>query len=922
MKYTRKLLPLLAVLSVLPGLSGCGSDDPGGSTSFTLTVSRTGSGTGTVSGQGITCGADCSETVAQGTVITLITTTTAPNTFSGWSGGGCSGTGNCVVTVNANTTVQAQFDSSTGADPAEIVALTTTNKLISFARTAPDSVPVTSRAITGLATNEQVVGIDFRPSDGLLYGLTNQSRVYKLDAKTGIASSPFELRTNPASDTTKVTLTGTEFGVDFNPTDNLLRIVSNATPGENYTVNVTTGLAVEQTDLNGAASKATAAAYTNNLANSAGTVLFVINTVAANDTLYVQDPSSSGTLTAVGSLGIDSTDVNGFEIIGSQDALVAMTVQGAPRLYSLNLATGSTTTLATINTGEPVGTSVRGIAAKVTGTATPAGDTYALMGSNQLVSFDRVSPATIKTQSLITGLQSGESILTMDFRPADGKLYALGNSGTGRLYTLNVTNGVATLVGALSGFGGLSGSGFGMSFQSTDVIRVVSNNAQNLSIDPTTGAVTALATLNRDGGPPRPAGAATSSAFTNDILGASGGTHYALDTNNDVLATIRAAAAIPDVVNNPVAELVNVGSLGVDAESAGGLDIDGVNGKAYAALNVAGEAALYRVNLGTGAVTKVGPIGVDTTTVKGLALAPPTGPIVFAVITEAAAQKLIKVLPTATNTLLPFTSVAGTPDRIGIKDANGNEIPAILGIDFRAKSGVADTLYAVTSSDKLFAINTASGLATPLNGAQMLASPDDTSDPFGGLGALTLGMDFDPTRADNIANLRISSAAGTNNNILVNAVTGEVFTDVDLNANGAPGTFEIAGSAFTNNFVGATSRQLFVIDLSVPGGALAEQGLNADLSPGDPSNGNVSYCDATLTTPLTGDPTLTPGPNLGFDIAGGHNGLILAALDLADGGSTLSRVSTSLCDSTAIGKIGPDGTPVVQGIAIQLETAD
>jgi len=79
----------------------------------TLTVQKTGTGAlyGTVTSApaGISCGADCNELYALGTAVTLTASTSAGIFFAGWSGGGCSGTGTCVVTMNTANTVQAQF---------------------------------------------------------------------------------------------------------------------------------------------------------------------------------------------------------------------------------------------------------------------------------------------------------------------------------------------------------------------------------------------------------------------------------------------------------------------------------------------------------------------------------------------------------------------------------------------------------------------------------------------------------------------------------------------------------------------------------------------------------------------------------------------------------------------------------------------
>jgi hypothetical protein len=76
---------------------------------YSLTVNKTGSGTGTVSGSGIDCGATCAVTLDTGTAVTLTATPEAGSVFTGWSGGGCSGTADCVLTLGADTTVSATF---------------------------------------------------------------------------------------------------------------------------------------------------------------------------------------------------------------------------------------------------------------------------------------------------------------------------------------------------------------------------------------------------------------------------------------------------------------------------------------------------------------------------------------------------------------------------------------------------------------------------------------------------------------------------------------------------------------------------------------------------------------------------------------------------------------------------------------------
>jgi List-Bact-rpt repeat protein len=83
-------------------------------TGFTLTVSKRGTGAGTVTGTGINCGAHCSEVLASGTSMALTATAASGSTFAGWSGGGCAGTGTCTVTMSAATTVTASFNLTSG----------------------------------------------------------------------------------------------------------------------------------------------------------------------------------------------------------------------------------------------------------------------------------------------------------------------------------------------------------------------------------------------------------------------------------------------------------------------------------------------------------------------------------------------------------------------------------------------------------------------------------------------------------------------------------------------------------------------------------------------------------------------------------------------------------------------------------------
>jgi len=94
----------------------------GAPTTYRLTVTKNGTGIGTVTSDpaGIDCGSDCSHDFGLETVVTLTATPAAGSTFAGWSGD-CSGTADCTVTMSAPRSVRATFDGPSGMDYAYVV---------------------------------------------------------------------------------------------------------------------------------------------------------------------------------------------------------------------------------------------------------------------------------------------------------------------------------------------------------------------------------------------------------------------------------------------------------------------------------------------------------------------------------------------------------------------------------------------------------------------------------------------------------------------------------------------------------------------------------------------------------------------------------------------------------------------------------
>lgn len=242
--------------------------------------------------------------------------------------------------------------------------------------------------------------------------------------------------------------------------------------------------------------------------------------------------------------------------------------------------------------------------------AVKAAGLYLTNASNQLLRIDSATPGTVAATLAISGLQGGENILGIDFRPANGQLYGLGSNG--RLYTINTATGAATFVSTLSV--GLSGASFGVDFNPVaDRLRITSNTGQNLRTIVDTGAVTVDTGLAYAAGDVNfgQAPAVTGSAYTNSLAGALTTTLYGIDTARAVLVT----------QNPPNSGTLNtIGSLGVTPGSAVGFDIVPLSGQAFAALGgaVGGFSNLYSLNLSTGAATLIGAIGAGQN-VTGLA---------------------------------------------------------------------------------------------------------------------------------------------------------------------------------------------------------------------------------------------------------------------------------------------------------------
>lgn len=244
---------------------------------------------------------------------------------------------------------------------------------------------------------------------------------------------------------------------------------------------------------------------------------------------------------------------------------------------------------------------------------------YAVDSKAVLVVFDSDRPGATLAMNIIRGLQPGESILGIDFRPANKKLYALGS--TSRIYVVDPVTGAAAAVGGGAFAPGLNGTKFGFNFNPTvDRIRIVSNTGQNLRVHPDTGAVVAIDGFLKynDGAVPT----VVTCAYTNGVAGATSTTLYGFDLSRRAIVT----QAPPNEGNLTL----NFQLRGPAFSEVTGFDISPVGNKGYLATREtnAARVQLHEVTFANGTAALTGTIGT-LDQVSALAVEPAGIPSLF-----------------------------------------------------------------------------------------------------------------------------------------------------------------------------------------------------------------------------------------------------------------------------------------------------
>jgi hypothetical protein len=240
------------------------------------------------------------------------------------------------------------------ADAATLIGLTADNQLVRVdTETRRASAPVRVSGAAG-----KLLGIDVRPADGKLYGLTDSGQIVMIDSMTGVAT--------PVSQLNERFESGGRAVVDFNPVADRLRIMG--MNGANLRVNVQTGEAAKDGQLKYAAGtqwaetapRVVAGAYTNSVGGAQQTALLTVDSLTR--TLNLQAPPNDGVQQPRGEVASSLPAGVAFDILADGQGNNRGFLLADGKLHDVDLQSGRAAALGAV-TGLSYGAEVIDIAA-------------------------------------------------------------------------------------------------------------------------------------------------------------------------------------------------------------------------------------------------------------------------------------------------------------------------------------------------------------------------------------------------------------------------------------------------------------------------------------------------------------------------------------------------------------------------------
>ncbi len=256
-----------------------------------------------------------------------------------------------------------------------IYAVTAVSQLLVQFNAGQPQKTLSSKPLTGFTAGDSLIGIDYRVAKGQLFGLGASGQLYRIDTQTGALTTigtPSALPKDGA----------TEWGVDFNPTVDRIRVVNDA--GYNLRLHPDTGaivdgnpdqpgvqldgrLAYDAADVNaGKTPGVVAAGYTYNKDNDKITTNYALDgrqgVLVHQGTKEGVQPMVSpntGRLYTVGSLGVGAFAKATLDISDVSNAAYSAITTGSQSVwYRIDLATGKATRIGTVAAGAVVGAAI------------------------------------------------------------------------------------------------------------------------------------------------------------------------------------------------------------------------------------------------------------------------------------------------------------------------------------------------------------------------------------------------------------------------------------------------------------------------------------------------------------------------------------------------------------------------------------
>lgn len=404
---------------------------------------------------------------------------------------------------------------------------------------------------------------------------------------------------------------------------------------------------------------------------------------------------------------------------------------------------------------------------------------YAISGNN-LLTYNAKSVKTNTASVALTGLSTGERLLSIDFSPYTGQLYGL--SSLSKIYTISTTSGVAVAVNDSPFSPALNTTNASIDFDpASNIINVITALGQSLSINPESGV-------------------ATENANTQTEL-------YALASNQTAGATDNVFFAINSISNklykktSATSAWQEIGDLNTTfGPTNNSLDISPDNANALAVSKTAEGARLFTIDMATGKATLSGkfPNGLD---IQCIAI--PTNPIAYTI---------------SGNNLAYFNPSSSSDGAVVTKTITGLQTgESVVAIDMRPKNG---QLFAVGSTSRLYTVNPATGVF------KAIGNPFYTP-----LSGTAFDVDFNPVQDL----LTLISNTGQYLDISLNgtAVAQQSF----------PAEYKFTAIAYSNNFANAGSATLYAIDGTAKKLYTIVNGTPTEVGPLGDDTGNISGFD-------------------------------------------------------------------------------